>query len=632
VADGSPPDTTGLLVGVRVRLANRQPSAAPSLLGIATLESPQRGGVPTTSACWFGLQPGTTIQTSYSLLARFSEPLLPGSADPFDFFRFVAGPAGTPADATSIVVADVLPFRLDGFVIDPVLPLAHVQGQATPYRLEVVAGAHGPTDLAGNPLVASADALLRVDPDEETQTSAGLVLRFLSADEAFGPGHDLRGAYFADLTEGTVRGRPPAFTSFPVDRTNPVPSIMIPFAPGISTPFNPLGAKLHQVWRYCDLGWSVFDETKYDVDVVGLNWSPVNGTVIADFFPEFEIRLAHARRLPDEGIDANLLPRWPDSGLVEGPALYTENILDDPLSPQAVVHPRSLGYAIQPANLFHSSTGTPLVPYPLNEGPGPQTSYTWRDTAVLATGGPNGAGVPLDIEDGPPLFLEPTRGALAPPNAVPSIGLPLLMEYRCYPTAFGLGLNALDISLALNSSPDPAFRSFSAGGIGVGGVPVVKDPDLEAAPTGGLNPISSPPGQPTRSADNAFFIGQLDLVVRVSRAHSAWLDTGAGGTDYAAVLTSVVPSAPSSAAVEVALRGATGFSGTGGSEGDATQLDAYGDLLTGSASFLGGDATWHPDPDAIDGARFVQVRFTFVNDVASGASPVLDSFALAFQH
>jgi hypothetical protein len=160
----------------------------------------------------------------------------------------------------------------------------------------------------------------------------------------------------------------------------------------------------------------------------------------------------------------------------------------------------------------------------------------------------------------------------------------------------------------------------------------VKDPDLESVPTGGLNPFSSPPGQPTRSADNSFYIGQLDLVYRVSRAHSAWLDTGAGGTDYAAFLTALVPAGPSAAGVEVAFRGATGFGGMGGSEGDAAQLDAYGDLRSGSASFLGGDATWHADPDAIDGARFVQVRFTFVNDLASGASPVLDAFALAFAH
>jgi hypothetical protein len=37
----------------------------------------------------------------------------------------------------------------------------------------------------------------------------------------------------------------------------------------VQTPLSPLGSKLQALWRYCDLGFSVRDETKYDVDVVG---------------------------------------------------------------------------------------------------------------------------------------------------------------------------------------------------------------------------------------------------------------------------------------------------------------------------------------------------------------------------
>jgi hypothetical protein len=87
-----------------------------------------------------------------------------------------------------------------------------------------------------------------------------------------------------------------------------------------------------------------------------------------------------------------------------------------------VVHDRALGYAVNAADAFVSSTGTVLEPYPLNRGQTPLQTYTWRDTSVQTLGGPNGAGVPLDIEVGAPLHLEPQAGEVAPSGAVPSIG------------------------------------------------------------------------------------------------------------------------------------------------------------------------------------------------------------------
>ena len=45
------------------------------------------------------------------------------------------------------------------------------------------------------------------------------------------------------------------------------------------------------VWRYVDFGFQVRDETKFNLDIEGLNWAPVGGQVIADFYEEFEIRL-----------------------------------------------------------------------------------------------------------------------------------------------------------------------------------------------------------------------------------------------------------------------------------------------------------------------------------------------------
>ena len=81
---------------------------------------------------------------------------------------------------------------------------------------------------------------------------------------------------------------------------------------------------------------------------------------------------------------------------------------------------------------------------------------------------------------------------------MPTAGLPLLMEYRCYPSDSGIGLNPLDISLAINSSAVPNFRAFSTGGVNTQSNPVKVNPDTNMAPLGGYNPTSSPPGKVAR--------------------------------------------------------------------------------------------------------------------------------------
>ncbi len=635
LANAGPLTPDGEALDVSVRVAGSQPVTPGQLLGQAAFLAPMRHGLVIDPACWIGFlpQPGTPpsalVSPSAQVLARFSEPMDPASLRPFDTLRLVRGDPSVPADATSIVVAETLTDGID-FALSPLLPLAHAQGTPTPYHLELIGGPEGALDLAGNPLASGLVAPFTLDPLAASESNGSVVLRFASQDELPTVGApDLRGQVFFDLAEQVLLPRPPAFTDYPADRSNPVPSIMIPFAPGVQSPLAPLGSKLHAVWRYCDVGWSVYDETKYNLDVAGLNWSPVGGQVINDFFDRFEIRLSHAARLPDEAIDQNLLPKYPNSGLVGAPQPFTDNILDDPLSPQKVVHPRGLGYTVSAADLFHSATGTPLLPFPLNEDSGPLVTYTWRDTAVLSQDGPYGAGVPLDVEVGPPLFLEPEAGALAPSGQVPSIGLPLLMEFRCYPTDLGIGLNALDVSLAINSSALPAFRSYSTGGIGVNGVPVVKDPDLEVFPDGGLNPYSNPPGLPTElTADDTFHIGQLDVVTRVSRAHTVWIDTGASAPDYFEPV--VEKSVPDASSVSIDFRGATGFSG-GARPFEADRLDAYGEVDAGSVTFFDGLATWTDDIDDLDGARYVQMRFSLVNDLATLRSPVLAGLGIAFQ-
>ncbi len=638
-----PAPGSGQVTGARVIALSPRPLVNPgSALGAGLLLTPFDAAAGVDDACWATFVPGPKtfpsagVSPQAQVLARFSEPLSPDAVRPFDTFRVVRGDALVQASATNLVVGQVLGSAdLSAFTFSPVLPLAHVQGQAEAYHIEIdpPAAGCGITDLAGNPLLQAPPAIeFTLDSAEPSEENGGVVLRFASPDELDPIGApDLRGQLFYDLACGSLDPRPVTYFSAPADRTNPVPSIMIPFPIGVQTPLNPLGAKLQNVWRYADLGWSVTDESNHNVDVVGLNWAPIGGRVIADFYEEFEIRLAHAVKQPDEDLNSFLLPKYPNSGLFGPPHPFAENILNDPLSPQKIVHPRALGYVVNPADLFVSSTGTMLMPYPLNQGAGPLTTYTWRDTAALSDGALDGTGIPLDIEVGPPLFLEPgPAGAVAGAGEVPSMGLPLLMEFRCFPSNSGLGLNSLDVSLAVNSSAQPYFRAFSAGGINTAGVPVVKNPDLELVPSGGFNPFSLPPGQPTPGADNVFYIGQADLVIRVSRGHTVWIDTLVAPTFIEPVVEPDPALQPQGAQVVIDYRGADGFSGAGTAPFDASQLDPYGDVTSGSVLFHNAVETWSDDIMDVNGARYLQMRFTFLSNVATGQTAELSSLGVAF--
>jgi hypothetical protein len=203
--------------------------------------------------------------------------------------------------------------------------------------------------------------------------NGGVVLRFSDIDELEPIGApDMRGQLFYDLGHGTIHGRSPGFESFAADRTQPVPSIMIPFAPGVQTPLSNLGSHLQWLWRYCDLGWSVEDEGHHNMDVIGIDWTPVGGHALSDFFERFEMRFSHSRRLPDEfrtftgtvypcsglGAGSNICPPCPTN------VPFEDNILQDPRSPQKIVHDRALGYRVDPRDLFVGSRARSSCPGP----------------------------------------------------------------------------------------------------------------------------------------------------------------------------------------------------------------------------------------------------------------------------
>jgi hypothetical protein len=291
-----------------------------------------------------------------------------------------------------------------------------------------------------------------------------------------------------------------------------------------------------------------------------------------------------------------------------------------------------------------------MMPWPLNSA-GDVSSYhyyTWRDTAIRATGAPAGAGI--DLEQMVKVGLVAAAGTVAKPGNVPSIGLPLLMEFRCYPGS-ALGQNSLAISIATNNSPQPYFRVFSTGGLDTSLSPVSKYPDLEEVPSGGFNggnPFLGPIGAPTPPADNSVYLGQVDFVYRVSRAHTLWFDTLLAAPQYVPPVVEPRPDdQPLGTSVVLAYRGASAIASGSAAASDALSLDAYGDEPAPGTSAVYGalafknpsiafpsvagieDASWRDEIAQVDGLRYFQVRVSFINNAASGKSPELSALGLA---
>jgi len=638
---GPAPDADGRTRCLARALGSRAPGSG-ELLGQALYLSSLRAGVTTEPGCWVRfspppeIPPALDVSSEATLRVRFSEPMDPASALPFDTFTVVRGSPGTLVTGTTLVVGDARPSGdLRELTFVPRLPLVH-QGDRPFFHLRIPA-LGGVTDLAGNDLEEPLPPVpFTIAPSSPVVQHSSLVMRFDSDDEieAFGR-PDLRGQFTYRFSRGTIRPREVVTASRAVDRANPIVSIMPPFSPGVATPLSPLGSKLQAVWRYADLGWSIRDENKYNLDVVGLHWSPALGQVSADFFEQFEIRLAHSNKLPDEQPRQPITGgmKYPISGLWDGPTPFVKNLLIDPDGPQRVVHARELGYRIDPRDLSVSANGMPLMPWPIDTGPGGREAFVWRDTGVIAQGGDYGVGVPLDSEVGIPLNLENAFGTFAPPGHVPAVGLPLLMEFRCYPSQAAIGLNPVAIVLASNVSAAPNFRAFSTGGFNTMGQRITKDPDLEDVPTGGFNPGSRPPGRPTaRTADNSLYLGQLDYVTRISRVHTVWIDTHSVATRFSEVVLEPGEEVrPPGTRILVDFRGADDFIDSEARPFNAATLNPYGEPTLGSIVFHAGDPRWKRDIREIDGARYLQLRITFEGNVEAGVVAELSAIGLDYE-
>lgn len=589
-----------------------------------------------------GAPPAGQVATDSTMIVRFSEPIDPVTVKPFDSLTITRIP-GTPTPF-DYIIGQITPSNdLRQFTYVPVLPFKHQNPTTESYWINMAQAAAGPTDLAGNPLpTALPQFSFTIDPAEATQNNGGFALRFSSTDELNpGDGPEVRGQFLFDVTAGILRPRSVSRFAAAATREKPVPSVMRLPISGVQTPLSPLGSKMQMLWRYCDVGFGLQDQTFYNVDVEGLDWAPIGGSVVPDRYQRFEILLSHCLKLPDETVDpVSLFPIYRLSGLV---SIFASNVLDSLNDPQEIVHDRARGYVVDPADRFLSNTipSITMMPYPLNRNlPVSQhTFYTWRDTALQAKGAPDqpqgspGAELLIVINV---LNLPGPAGQPYPKGQVPTIGLPLLMEFKCFPDSEeALGLNSFDINIAINSSSLPNFRAFSTGGVNSSGVPVVRDPDLQPTALGGFNPNSNPPGLPTIAVDNVFYIGQMDLVIRISRAHTIWFNSTSASPIYSTpVIEPRASDQPSGSSIQLAFRGATLV--TGAITTTAAALDVYGDVPVnfqgnGMVQFFGNDSRWKDSMTQIQGARFFQTRVTFVSNAETLLTPTLSALGFAFR-
>jgi hypothetical protein len=657
--------------------------------------------------------PNTGVDPLSVVRIRFTEPIDPTTLVPNDNFGVTkVNPSQGGFDALvplDFAVGDV---SRSGNGVEiafiPVVPLSHVEGAAEEMFFWIRTGMTGPRDLAGNPLAGPTVTIpFSLAPGAASTETAGFALRFGSINETdFGlAGPDPEGkpeiAGQLVLGSGEIRGRPVERFSKVVDPWNPFVGAGPTFGLPVLTPLTSYGSRLQTVWRHCDLGLSSVDTTEMNLDLEGLAWAPAQtsqgGTaspgspgdivvpgvpsVIADTLPRLRIRLSHSYYFPDEALDfGSLFPAYPTSGLNATEFYPTTppsagNPLGEKGNPFGFWHwdPEMSGgaggvrsdppvdvhdgpYAIDPLSAtVVAGSGTTIVPFP----PFGQT-YTWRDTGFpfALKGGPNGVGVePMLWET---VFAEP-RPAVYPAGQIPSVALPLLLEFRSYPGT-GLNLNGLQVSLPSFIGTGyggqgllPNFRVFTTGGFNTAGLPVSRNPDGNL-PLGGLNPLSTPPGLPTSPAGKQIYWGRADFVVRVSRAFTHWFDLGPMETPGAPLFAPPVvgPAAQeegTSAVVE--FRGASAVAGSCASVPptcdelrDASKANVYGvflanpsfqvptGLLTGVAPpFTPNNpalSEWTSDLTRLNGKRYLQMRFTFTSDAQTGAVGRLSAVGVGF--
>ncbi|MDA1260456.1 MAG: hypothetical protein O3A20_07510 [Planctomycetota bacterium] len=530
------------------------------------------------------------------------------------------------------------------FTLSPIGGFSEVNPDAfLAFAVSLREGPEGIRDLAGNPLelvdfvAGTPGQTFQIQPlDSAGGVQGGTLAQLQTSYYGFFGGlldenEDGLAEYAGQVTvdPGKITSRPPSRFSRAADVNSQSVGAR---SQGTNQPdpLNPAGAVTMHAYRPQDFGFGYPDPSEHNMDVEGFAWSPASGVVFDETYPIFTLSVMHGNSLPDEAFDpVSQLPIWPGSGMTAN--AYDDNILGFPTVDEVEVF-RSV-YAPRSINLY-SQNGVIYLPFPAFE-----QSYTWRDTSIPQTflggtqasiGSPNQQYL-VDNGLGAPFWA---------PETVPSIGLSLLLRFRCYPFADRLGLNQFTTTQMQPTSALPAFRMFSAGGQDGSSQWFRVQPDNPSqggtAPSGGFLPGGA--RTPTQF-DTLLYWLNSDFVVRVSRVYTHWFDFGDvldAGAVRGVILEPENPDQPSGTSLLIEYRGSVQVDHMGNPLINPSPLttadlpfDGYGDSLgIGTVSTPG---AWTTNFADLEGQQFkyFQVRVTFIANADLGTQPKLDGLGIA---
>ena len=521
------------------------------------------------------------------------------------------------------------------------------------FSLAVRDGSDGIRDLAGSPLdfsgfVAGSPAFADADAQFTTTPVAGesikyFSLRALSVDENNDGLSEYGGQLFYDQT-GAISGRSADSFSRDADPSNEYVGAQLSVTAGVPyEPLTPAGSVAMTMFRVHDLGFGYLNPAEYNLDVVGMAWSPLGGSVFDDQFDHISLALGHSAFLPDEALNIQGLPVYPNSGLnIAGG--FDDNILGftqkdpqgQPLFDESIVYDGS--YTLREINRINAESGNTMLPWPEFS-----QSYTWRDTNIPDT---ITGGHPQDL-GAPPTYWLANNNLTDPiwaPTKAPSIAMPLLARFRTYPRSTGneFGSNTFQVTQMVASSQLPAFRVFSAGGLDSAGdwhFVIPDDPD-----TGGTMPVGGyAAGQKTSAFDTFVYWSEIDFVVRVSRVFTHWFDMSVALPTGGAIGVLLEPensNQPTGTYVTVELRGAEQVAHGGDPTQQpspltdaATDFNDFAEYSAAGNGDVSSPSEWTTNFADLEAQnyRYFQVRLTFVNNTTQGTEPSMDGLGIAWK-
>ena len=471
---------------------------------------------------------------------------------------------------------------LDGEALDLGAEFSQRQELVVPFALDTSSNAAGRPTFPDNLAVSVVRRFADADEDEqpsyylsdEVQGSGAFNPLAFNLQDLFGAVSHLAGGKLAGRSVARVRKvvdnlnqqpAPPQFTpqqycpsTLSGEQQYAVASASVRFGAPLQNPLNPHGARLQAAWREIDMSLSRTDPDDLNLDVEQMYWGAFAGAPIQnDRFEGVSLYLGTSEHRPEPCVGLfSALPTMPASGLG---TVFADNYVANTNTSGAVgsspsPHPAFVdrSWTIDPRHAVADPTGTYLY-LELPEFQEPH--FVWRDETAKEQGGTSRRGSDVDKSTYASYILSPFLAGqgrfvtsvsgqpsfnwgfwnnqqefmLSQPNrldpftggSVGAIGLPLMVDFQTLPSPSTMGVNGSQVSLSVQSSPNPAFRAYSSGGL-VGGQQVLVNPASAAwqTATGGFTPS----GARTRASDNSVFWVMADFLKRTSVATAGFVD------------------------------------------------------------------------------------------------------------